>query len=208
MKRIDKSVPLALTDDAKTIYLKDDVIDVLPDVYEPADDSYLLLEAACKEVRPTDTVLEVGTGCGLIAKVLAKRARCVIATDINPHAVVNARLNGVDAVEADLFGDLNDKFDLIIFNPPYLPAGSDTANDWYAKAVDGGAMGYEVILTFISRVCSHLTPHGRALVLISSLTGYRTVVENMRCEFELVKTVAEQKCFFETLYVIIGQLQE
>ena len=115
MERIDKSVPLALTDDVKTICLADDVVDVLPDVYEPADDSYLLLEAACKEVRPTDTVLEVGTGCGLIAKVLAKRARCVIATDINPHAVVNARLNGVDAVEADLFGDLNDKFDLIAF---------------------------------------------------------------------------------------------
>lgn len=207
MERIDKPL-VTSTDDVKAIFLKDDVVEVLPEVYEPADDTYLLLEAACKEVRPTDTVLEVGTGCGLIAKVLSKRARCVIATDVNPHAVVNARLNGVNAVEADLFGDLDYKFDLVVFNPPYLPTGSVASNGWYDKALDGGAMGHELISAFISRVSGYLTPHGRALVLISSLTGYSTVVESMLCKFKSVRTVAEQKCFFETLYVIVGQNKE
>ncbi|MGZ4931556.1 MAG: HemK2/MTQ2 family protein methyltransferase [Halobacteriota archaeon] len=206
MERINK--PATSTDNVKTIFLKDGAVEVLPEVYEPADDTYLLLEAACKEVRPTDSVLEVGTGCGLVAKVLAKRARYVIATDINPHAVVNARLNGVNAVQADLFGDLDYKFDLVVFNPPYLPTGSDASNDWYAKALDGGAMGHEVILTFLSRVSGHLTPRGRALILISSLTGYGTVIESMCCKFKLVRTVGEQKCFFETLYAVIGQNQE
>ncbi len=207
MGRIDNPVG-AWTDGAKTIFLTDDVVEVLPEVYEPAEDTYLLLKAARKEVRPTDTVLEVGTGCGLIAKILSKRARCVLATDINPHAVVNARLNGVNAIEADLFGDLDYKFDLVVFNPPYLPTESDVSDDWYAKALDGGATGREAVLAFISRVRNHLTPHGRALVLVSSHTGYNAVVESMRSTFKIVKTVAKQKCFFETLHVVAGRLEE
>jgi len=204
IKRTDKPVA-APTRDVKTIFSKGDAVQVLPQVYEPADDTYLLLKAACKEVRSTDTVLEVGTGCGVIAKALMKRARCVIATDINPYAVMNARLNGVNAVAADLFGDLDYKFDLIVFNPPYLPTGSDTLNDWYAKALDGGARGYEVTLAFISRVQNYIAPHGRVLVLTSSITRCSTVVRDMRCTFKSIKKVAEQKCFFETLYVLIGQ---
>jgi len=196
---------VASTRNAKTIFFKGDAVQVLPQVYEPADDTYLLLEAACKEVRYTDAVLELGTGCGLIAKALMKRARCVIATDINPYAVMNARLNGVNALEADLFGDLDYKFDLIVFNPPYLPTESDTRNDWYAKALDGGARGYEVTLAFISQVKNYIAAHGRALVLTSSVTGYDTIVRNMLSTFKSVRKVAEHKCFFETLYVLIGQ---
>ncbi len=204
MKRTDELV-VAPTGNVKTIFFKEDAVQVLPQVYEPADDTYLLLEAACKEVRYTDAVLELGTGCGLIAKALMKRARCVIATDINPYAVMNARLNGVNALEADLFGDLDYKFDLIVFNPPYLPTGSDTRNDWYAKALDGGARGYEVTLAFISRVKNYIAAHGRVLVLTSSVTGYDTIVLNMRSTFKSVRKVAEHKYFFETLYVLIGQ---
>ena len=63
-------------------------------------------KAALNEVRPTDSVLEIGTGCGVIAKRIAERARCVIATDKNPRAVENAKLNGVEAIMGDLFADL------------------------------------------------------------------------------------------------------
>ncbi len=203
MKQINKRAVESLND-AKIIVSDGDILKVLPEVYEPSDDTYLLLEAARKEVRPTDAVLEVGTGCGLIARVLAKRARCVMATDINPHAVVNARLNGVNAVEADLFEGLDYKFDLIVFNPPYLPTQDATPNDWYERALNGGSRGSEVVSAFITEACNYLTPHGQVLVLISSLTGYGEVIESMLRRFQSVKTVAEQKCFFETLYVING----
>ena len=79
----------------KVHYLSEQVL-VLPDVYEPCDDTYLLVDAALNEVRPTDSVLEIGTGCGIIAKMVAERARYVIATDKNPRAVANAKLNGVE----------------------------------------------------------------------------------------------------------------
>ncbi len=58
-------------------------------VYPPQTDTFLLL----KHIRPIaeDVVLELGTGCGVIALHLAQTAKRVVAVDFNPHAVKNAR---------------------------------------------------------------------------------------------------------------------
>ena len=188
----------------KKVYYLGEHLDVLPNVYEPSDDTYLLIDAALNVVRPTDSVLEVGTGCGLIAKIVARVARSVIATDINPQAVINVTLNGVDVVQGDLFANLDRRFDVIIFNPPYLPALSNGSSDWLTQAWDGGPSGREAIMRFLSHADMHLTKKGRVLMTISSITGYREVVERMKAQFEVVKTLAERKLFFETLYVILG----
>jgi release factor glutamine methyltransferase len=177
---------------------------VLPDVYQPCDDTYLLMESALNEVRPTDSVLEIGTGCGVIAKRLAERARSVTATDKNPRAVENAKLNGVEAIMGDLFADLDSQYDLIIFNPPYLPSGRDVPGDWQTRAWDGGPSGREVIVRFLSKVGNYLTQKGRVLLVISSITGYKEVTQLMRAQFKIVRAIAERKFFFETLYVVLG----
>jgi release factor glutamine methyltransferase len=187
----------------KVNYLSEQVL-VLPDVYEPCDDTFLLVDAALNEVRSTDSILEVGTGCGIIAKMVAERASCVIATDKNPRAVANAKLNGVKAIVGDLFADLESRFDLIIFNPPYLPNRSHTSSDWQTWAWDGGPSGREVIARFLSQVGNYLTEKGRVLLVISSITGYKEVTELMQAEFEIVSVIAERKFFFETLYVVLG----
>ena len=107
----------------------------LPDVYEPAEDSFLMVRAAIAEVRKSDYVLEIGTGSGIVSMCLMDRAK-VVATDINPHAVKSARLNGVEVIRTDMFGGIGGKFDLIIFNPPYLPASEDEkADGWIGCAV-------------------------------------------------------------------------
>jgi release factor glutamine methyltransferase len=173
-------------------------------VYEPSDDTYLLIDAALSEVRPTDSVLEVGTGCGLIAKIIAESARSVIATDVNPQAVANANLNGVHAIRGDLFANLNRRFDLIIFNPPYLPSYDNTPRDLLTKAWDGGPSGRNVIARFLSQVDRYLTKKGRVLIAISSITGYEAVTEEMDAQFKIVKTVAQLALFYETLYVLLG----
>jgi release factor glutamine methyltransferase len=197
-------VALHIPKRAQKVYYLGEQLDVLPNVYEPSDDTYLLVDAALNVVRPTDSVLEVGTGCGLIAKIVAHEAHSVIATDINPQAVVNATLNGVDAIQGDLFANLNRRFDVIIFNPPYLPTHTKMSSDWLTRAWDGGPSGREVIMRFLSQVDRHLTKKGRVLMTISSITGYREVTERMKAQFEIVRTLAERKVFFETLYVILG----
>ena len=140
-------------------------------VYVPDADTYLLLDAAWAEVKSGDRVLEVGTGSGLIAAELTK-VTSVVATDINPHAVLCARSKGVAVVQNDLFCGIRSSFDIILCNPPYLPTQpEERIDDWLEHALDGGLNGRVVIERFSEQVSSVLAPGGRILLLISSLTG-------------------------------------
>jgi release factor glutamine methyltransferase len=171
-------------------------------VYIPEADTYLLLDAARAEVKPGDRVLEIGTGSGLIAAELA-RVTGVVATDINPHAVLCAREKGVAVVQNDLFCGIQSTFDLILFNPPYLPTQpEERIDDWLEHALNGGESGRVVIERFAVHVGRVLAPGGRILLLISSLTGLPEVRDLFfRSGFLseiLVKKIVED----ETLYVL------
>jgi len=172
------------------------------EVYQPAEDTYLLLKAAIAEARDSDRVLEVGCGSGLISRNLATRVREVLATDINPFAVSMVREYGIPVIRADLFRGIKAKFDMVIFNPPYLPTSEEEKNaGWMNFALDGGESGRETIKRFFLDLGPHLTPGGRALILLSSLTGI-TMVEEMAVNlgFE-ARQVAVERYFFELLYV-------
>lgn len=144
-------------------------------VYSPEVDSVLLLETARAEVKPGDRVLEVGTGSGLVAAEIA-RITSVLATDISPHAAFCARKAGAEVVRADLFAGIRGPFDLVLFNPPYLPTRpEERIDDWLEYALDGGENGRMVIERFARQVGDILAPGGRILLLISSLTGLSDV---------------------------------
>lgn len=145
-------------------------------VYPVREDTLFLLEAALGEVRPGDRVLEVGTGSGYIAVELMKITPYVIATDINPHAVRIAREKGVEVVRTDLMAGLKGHFDLIVFNPPYLPtANEERIDDWLERALDGGLSGRMVIERFAREIGGVLAKRGRTLILVSSLTNEEEV---------------------------------
>jgi len=145
-------------------------------VYQPEADTFLLLAAARVEVKPGDRVLEIGTGSGSIAAALVQKCD-VVATDINPHAAFCAKKEGLDVIRCDLFSGLRGTFDLIIFNPPYLPTQPDERiDDWLEYALDGGASGRDVIERFAASIGTVLAPGGRILLLISSLTGLSEVL--------------------------------
>ncbi|QSZ66544.1 methyltransferase domain-containing protein [Methanofollis aquaemaris] len=141
-------------------------------VYQPAEDTFLLRDAALDEVRPDDRVLEVGCGSGTVIAALRERAAAVVATDINPHAVGAGQSLGVETVRTDLFAGLKGPFDLVLFNPPYLPTlPEERIDDWLEYALDGGPTGRVTIERFAEEVGRVLAPYGRILLLISSLTG-------------------------------------
>ena len=177
---------------------------MLPDqVYSPAEDSFLLLRAALAEVRPTDRVLEVGTGSGYVAAGLLDRVAGVVATDINPHAVACARARGVAAVRTDLFAGLSGPFDLVLFNPPYLPTTlEERIDDWLEYALDGGSTGRVVIERFVADVGRVLSPFGRVLLLVSSLTGLDEVRELFARAGFISFVVDTEVLEDETLYVL------
>ena len=174
----------------------------LSQVYQPEADTYLLLSAAKKEVKPGDRVLEIGTGSGLIARELALLSD-VVATDINPHAALCARCSGVDVVRSNLFAGIRGTFDLILFNPPYLPTQpEERIDDWLEYALDGGDTGRVVIEQFAVDVGRVLAPHGRILLLISSLSGLREVSDLFLQHGFTADITIEQEIEDEVLYVL------
>lgn len=171
-------------------------------VYQPEADTYLLLDAARSDVRAGDRVLEVGTGSGLIAAAMRKGAR-TIATDINPHAATAAQKAGVDVIRCNLLDPIRGKFDLILFNPPYLPTEPhERIDDWLEYALDGGKSGRETLERFAADVKRVLAPGGRILVLISSLTGPEEVRALFATHGLPGEIVREERVEDETLLVL------
>ncbi|HEC89110.1 MAG TPA: methyltransferase domain-containing protein, partial [Thermoplasmatales archaeon] len=93
------------------------------EVYEPADDSYMLIEAI--EVNEGEKALDMGCGTGIVAIHLANAGCNVTAADIKEKALENTRENAerngvkIRIVKSDLFSNIDGKFDIIVFNPPY-----------------------------------------------------------------------------------------
>jgi release factor glutamine methyltransferase len=177
--------------------------DCLDEIYPPAEDTFLLLEAALEEARPEDRAIEIGCGRSLISQQLLNRVRSLVATDINPFAVQMAAECGLEAVRADLFRGIKGRFDLVLFNPPYLPTPEEErAEGWINYALDGGPGGSETIYRFLEDLKDHLHPKGRALLLISSLNNLEEV-RRMACDRGLsAQIISSKRYFFEQLMVL------
>ena len=154
-------------------------------VYEPAEDTFLLVEKL--KVKEKEVVLDVGTGCGILAVLAAKKAKKVVATDINPYAIKcaekNAKINCVeDKIEfrlGDLFQPIrpHETFSLILFNAPYLPSELYEERSWIGRGWAGGPSGREVIDRFIINAPEFLTTDGKILLVQSSLSDIDKTME-------------------------------
>lgn len=193
---------------------KGTVIYKQPHVYEPAEDTFLLAENL--DIKRTDEVLEIGTGTGIIAVVAAQRSRKVVATDINEHAVKCALKNtlanrtyNIELREGNLFEPIKDeKFDLILFNTPYLPTGEDEKlDDELNAAFDGGLEGRETIDQFLKEVKDYLKEGGRVQLVQSSLSDNEKTIKKLEKSGFEAEITASEKCFFEEIVVITGKLK-
>jgi release factor glutamine methyltransferase len=174
------------------------------EVYQPAEDSRLLAEAAVAQIAPDDVVLEVGTGSGYVAATIDQEVGArVVGCDLNPHACEQAREHGVEAVRMNLTDGFRDgAFDVVVFNPPYLPTDPDEAgDDWMEVALSGGEDGREVIDPFLESVGRVLAPDGYVLLLVSTLTNLEAVRETAAGVGFSAKTVREESYPFERLTV-------
>ncbi|WP_225333907.1 HemK2/MTQ2 family protein methyltransferase [Halomicrobium urmianum] len=173
-------------------------------VYQPAEDSRLLAEAATGFVEPGDRALDVGTGSGYVAEALSAAGADVLASDVNPHACRQARERGVAAVRADLVAPFReDAFDVVTFNPPYLPTDEDREwDDWMEEALSGGRDGRRLIDPFLEDLHRVLVPGGLGFVVLSSLTGIDGVRDYARRNGLLTREVASEKHPYERLVVL------
>lgn len=189
-------------------------IELHPEVYEPAEDTFQLLESI--EVKPDDNVLEIGTGCGVIALKYASLGAKVVCTDINPYAVSLTKRNyernkslikgRFEVRKGDLFSIINDdeKFDVIIFNPPYLPTKKNEiigGSGWFDIATDGGIDGLSLTKRFIDDLSKYLDNNGKAYFVFSSLSNRKKIDLYLSKNRLKAKIVSNYSFDDETIFV-------
>lgn len=90
-------------------------------------------------------------------------------------------------------------FDLIIFNPPYLPQDKGIDD----KSIYGGKKGHETLERFLSQAGYYLKENGKILIVFSSLTKKEKIDELLQDYCFEFKQIDEEKLFFETLFVYL-----
>ncbi len=169
-------------------------------IYSPEEDSYLLAEQV-KKFSKNKKVLDIGSGSGIQAETAKKfGAKSVLASDIDSESIHNLKQKNIPCIKSDLFKKIKGKFDIIIFNPPYLP--EDSREDNISKrATSGGKKGDEIILKFLKHSKTHLNKNGIILLLVSSLTPKKRILEVIKKEKFSYIVLSKKKIFFETLEV-------
>lgn len=171
-------------------------------VYKPAEDTYLVLNYLEGLKLGDMEVLDMGTGNGEIAIKAAEKGAKVTAADINTEALEYAKEKAeekglqdkINFVETDLFENIEGKYDIIAFNPPYLPGQQGIGDEEIWR---GGEKGTEVTERFLEQVRPYLTDSGRALLVLSSLAD----IEGLKERFDLEK-VGSQELWFEELELV------
>ena len=140
-------------------------------VFSPIRGEYLPLIAQAKLPANARTVLDVGTGSGVIAALLAQRGvENIIATDTNPRAIACAQANiarlgfapQINVLQQDLFGEHT--ADLIVCNPPWLPAKLTSAVE--TALYDPK---HAMLHAFLRGAAAHLAQGGQVWLVMSNL---------------------------------------
>ena len=170
-------------------------------IYQPSEDSYLIAEEV-KKYSKNKKVIDIGTGSGILALAAKDSgAKSVLAIDMNEEVIEYVKKLGIEAIKSDLFQKINGKFDLIVFNPPYLPKDKKE-DDESSQATTGGKKGDEIIIKFIKQSINHLEKDGIILLLVSSLTPRERIdklIGRLNLKYEMISS---KKLFFEELYVL------
>jgi HemK-related putative methylase len=210
-------------------------------VYPPSDDTYLIIDYFKKNISenffdglPITTirkVLDMGTGTGVIAlffqeikNFLSKFTAKIFASDISDAAIrcatINERINNykdsLTFIKSDLFRNfppnLQHSFDIIVFNPPYLPSINYKENNLIRKSSDsnwdGGERGFEVFLGFIKRVKFFLNSEQKYYIyyISSSSTDLNQLNDELETKGFQNRVLNKKHIFFED--IILNRLEE
>ena len=175
----------------------------MDDIYEPAEDSFLLL---CAVPRARGRVLDLCSGSGIVGLRAAPQADEVVLADVNPKAVshiqkeISARgLRNCRAVVSDLYENVGEgKFDFIFANPPYLPCEC-RGGECRELHSCGGEHGYEITLRIIRGLRSRLESAGRAFLITSTAYDVDVVRDAISEEGLAFRKAGSESFFFEEL---------
>lgn len=188
---------------------------IVGDTYEPAEDSYAILEVVHNLSLPASKdkprmCADIGCGSGILTLELCFLCKEVIAIDLSPDAVASTSINMKNSVgkhkclwhvvQGDGVASLRreELFEVVLFNPPYLPVRDA---GWAGIAWSGGYEGIEVFLRISRDVYNVLDYGGKYVFLLSSLGNVSRAITELRNMGYDVVMRSVQKFFFEELYV-------
>ena len=183
LKKIKKNQALTLAGTPpeyifKKAYFAENKFYVDENVLIPRPETEILIQEAASFLinRKNSKILDLGTGCGCIAISLKKifHNAEIIASDISSDALKIAKKNAkahktkINFIKSDLLQNIDQKFDLICTNLPYIdPTDPDFKKLADPKiALDGGKDGFELIEKFLLKLPNHLTKNGIAILEI------------------------------------------
>jgi HemK-related putative methylase len=186
------------------------LLEIPKDCYIPSEDTFLLLNLLEKEiVKEYNNVLEMGFGSGIISLYLYDYAKQIDCFDINPIAIKHLQklklkydLTKMKIFFSNLFEKSNKKYDLIVFNPPYVSSKKIDLKDFEALATDGGKDGSETILKFIDQLNNYLAESGVCYLLISTLNKIENIRKVLQKKHLQLEIVSNKKLFFEELLIL------
>lgn len=195
-------------------------LDIPARVYLPSDDTTLMIHVLEEEIiksnKHFESAIDLGAGNGFLSLAIYDNVNELVSTDINPIVIdylldvkEKYNLDKQKITYSDLFDsiDKNKKFDLIVFNPPYVPSEEILSEDddeinGYDLAVNGGERGREIIDQFIEQLPTHLKDTGVCYLLVSSLNGVSEIIENVSKQKLNAHVIDSKKLFFEELFVL------
>jgi len=169
----------------------------MPEIYQPAEDSYFLSEILKKQIKSKNQkFLDIGSGLGIQAQTLIDLGvspRNITLADINKKAIQHLKKNlpNCKIIHSNLFEKIKGEFDVIFFNPPYLPKNKFDSK----KDTTGGKKGSETINKFLKQAKKHLNKNGKIFLLASSFTKNINFLDYEK------KLLGKKKLFFEELFV-------
>jgi release factor glutamine methyltransferase len=175
-------------------------------VYPPSEDTFLLEEAIPKFER--NLAIDVGTGSGYLAFSLSEFIKYVIATDIEKNSVKYAlniskkkKIHNVDFVVTNLFDCFrNDIFDLVVFNPPYLPYNGITTEIDIQTVFN--VKNKNVIIEFLRKLKNVLKRNGECYIVLSSLSPVNEIINFIESQGLKHEKVSSKRFFFEEIFVL------
>ncbi|KAF9535479.1 S-adenosyl-L-methionine-dependent methyltransferase [Crepidotus variabilis] len=187
----------------------------LEEVYEPAEDTFLLLDALevdydyLKGSKPS-ICLEIGSGSGCVTSFLGNiiGSTAYFCTDINPHACRCTQRTGkqnnvnIQVIHGSLASPLElrlaSKVDVLLFNPPYVPTSDDEVGHAQSDgkiegAWAGGSGGMQITNVMLSKVKNLLSPSGRFYLVALKENNVPGIIKLMREMYTLTGEIVLQR---------------
>lgn len=200
LKRLASFVLVPLTrwylrKERKYIYRRTEVT-VLPGVFHPGffSSTVLILDYLEGRIEAGQSVLEVGSGTGLISVVAAKASANVTALDVSRAAIENTKRNAhsnnvkVTIIESDLFTNMpKGNFDWVIVNPPYYARDPQNESEfaWYC------GRSFQYFRRLFKELPEYLHPQSKAILVLTK-----------GCDTEKISAIGREQGF---MFVLIKE---